>query len=49
MVKNLGHDNKNIYNIEHESAVDISKLLSSYQQDISKIPEDIKGYDPNWK
>lgn len=49
MLEELGHDNKNIYNIEHESAVDISKLLSSYQQDISKIPENIKGYDPNWK
>lgn len=49
MFEELGHDNKNIYNIEHESAVEISKLLSSYQQNISKIPENIRGYDPNWK
>lgn len=49
MLENLGYDTKNIYNIEHESAVEISKLLSSYQQDITTIPNDIKGYDANWK
>ena len=45
----LGHEEKNIYNIEHSAAIEISKLLSSYQQDISSIPTDILGYDPNWK
>jgi len=37
------------YNIGHDDAIEISKLLSSYQQDISTIPDDIKGYDSNWK
>lgn len=50
MIENhIGHAEKNIYNIEHEDAIGISKLLSSYQQDISSIPPDILGYDPNWK
>jgi hypothetical protein len=44
-----GHTDKNIYNIEHSVAVDIIKNLSSYQQNISNIPEDLKGYDINWK
>lgn len=49
MLESIGHKDKNIYNIEHEDAIKISKLLSSYQQDIGTIPEDIKGYDLNWK
>lgn len=49
MLENLGHKDKNVYNIEHEDAIVISKVLSSYQQDISSISDDIKGYDPNWK
>jgi len=49
MLENLGYDHKNIYNIEHTNAIEISKLLSSYQQDLTTIPETIKGYDANWK
>ena len=50
MIENhLGQPEKNIYNIAHGDAVNISKLLSSYQQDISSIPKEILGYDPNWK
>ena len=49
MLEKLGYESKNIYNIEHSNAIEISKLLSSYQQDISTIPEDIRGYDTNWK
>jgi len=49
MLEKLGYESKNIYNIEHANAIEISKLLSSYQQDISAITEDIKGYDTNWK
>jgi hypothetical protein len=44
-----GHTDKNIYNIEHSVAVDIIKNLSSYQQNVSNIPDDLKGYDINWK
>jgi hypothetical protein len=49
MIEKLGYDTKNIYNIEHENGVEISKMLSSYQQNVSNIPEDIRGYNNNWK
>lgn len=52
MVKLLakyGHADKNIYNIEHSVAVDVIKNLSSYQQDMNNISDDIRGYDTNWK
>ena len=49
MFEKLDYDCKNIYNIEHEAGVKISKLLTDYQRDIDKIPEDVKGYNPNWK
>jgi len=49
MLEKLGYESKNVYNIEHSNAVEISKLLSSYQQDLSSLSDDIKGYDPNWK
>jgi len=49
LVESLGYDYKNIYNIEHNQAIEISKLLSSYQQDMSKIQDILKGYNPNWK
>lgn len=49
MIDKLGYDSKNVYNIEHSNAIEISKLLSSYQQDPAGAPEDIRGYDNNWK
>lgn len=49
LLNNLAFSNENIYNIEHSQAIEVSKLLSSYQQNITFIPEDIKGYDSNWK
>jgi len=49
MLDQLGYESKNIYNIEYSTGVEISKLLSSYQQDLSSLPEDTKGYDANWK
>jgi hypothetical protein len=49
LLAKFGHIDKNIYNIEHSVAVDIIKNLSSYQQDIDSISEDIKGYNVNWK
>ena len=49
MIEKIGHDTKNIYNIEHSDAVNLIKTLSSYQQNISSISEDILGYDSNWK
>jgi hypothetical protein len=49
LIENLGYDCKNIYNIEHNQAIEISKILSSYQQDMSKIQDIFKGYNSNWK
>jgi hypothetical protein len=49
LLEKLGYDNKNIYNIEYSHGVEISKLLSSYQQDLTSLPDDIRGYDSNWK
>lgn len=44
----LAIEHKNIYNISHEDGVKTIKTLSEYQQSGS-IPDDIVGYDPNWK
>jgi len=49
MLESFGYTEKNVYNIEHSDAINIIKSLSSYQQDISTISENIKGYDANWK
>jgi hypothetical protein len=49
VLEDAGHNDKNVYNIEHSIAVDIIKKLSSYQQNIHNISDDIKGYDAGWK
>lgn len=49
LLSSNGHNDKNVYNIEHSVAVDIIKNLSSYQQDTKNIPSDLKGYNSNWK
>lgn len=49
MLEKLGYNTKNVYNIEHSDAVKIIKTLSSYQQDLSSITDDIVGYNANWK
>jgi hypothetical protein len=41
--------NDNIYALTHESAVDIIRMLSKYQQNISEISENIMGYSNEWK
>lgn len=42
-------DHENLYNLHHEDAVNIIRLLSRYQQAISDIPENILGYSSEWK
>lgn len=49
ILEDFGHVDKNVYNIEHSIAVDIIKKLSSYQQNMSSISDDIKGYNADWK
>jgi hypothetical protein len=39
----------NIYSVSHDDAVNIIRLLSKYQQNISEISEDIMGYSNDWK
>lgn len=39
----------NIYSLTHESAVDIIRLLSKYQQNIDTISQTISGYSNEWK
>lgn len=42
-------ESKNIYVLSHEDAVSIIRLLSSYQQNMSNIGENILGYQNEWK
>lgn len=52
VIKLLEHNNmdtSNIYNLAHESAVSIIRVLSGYQQNMSLIPENIVGYSNEWK
>jgi len=49
LLKQQSLDNKNIYDLAHQDAVDIIRLLSKYQQTVSDIAEDIIGYNNEWK
>lgn len=48
LLTKLAIEHKNIYNISYEDAVRTITELSGYQQN-NNIPEDILGYDLNWK
>jgi hypothetical protein len=48
LLEKLAIDHKNIYHISYDDAVKTISTLSSYQQS-NNIPEDIIGYDSNWK
>ena len=48
LLDKLAIDNKNVYNIPYYDAVKTITTLSSYQQN-NDIPEEVKGYDSNWK
>lgn len=39
----------NIYDISHDDAVNIIRLLSKHQQNMSEISENIIGYSNDWK
>jgi hypothetical protein len=49
MLVALSLDPTKINNISHENAVLIIRNLSGYQQSMSNIPDDIKGYEPSWR
>jgi hypothetical protein len=42
-------DNKDIYALSHDKAVDIIRLLSKYQANPSELPSDVLGYSNEWK
>jgi hypothetical protein len=48
LLNKLAIDSKNIYNISYDDAVKTITTLSGYQQN-NDVPQDILGYDPNWK
>jgi hypothetical protein len=43
------YESKNIYSLGHEDAVTLVRLLSKYQTNISDIPENMLGYNSEWK
>lgn len=49
LLEQNGWVNKNIYEMGHEDAVGIIRVLSKYQQNISDIPSGILGYSNEWK
>lgn len=42
-------ESKNIYTIEHSDAVKIIRQLSTFQQNVDSIPENILDYTAEWK
>ena len=48
LLDKLNLDN-NAKNLLHDDAVSIIRKLSEYQQNADDIPDDLKGYDENWK
>ena len=48
LLTKLAINHSNIYNISYDDAVKTITTLSSYQQS-NDIPQDVIGYDPNWK
>jgi hypothetical protein len=49
LIKSLDITEANIYNIVHEDAVKVIQQLTSYQQNMSNISQDLIGYDNKWK
>lgn len=49
LLKLNGLESVNIYSLDHEDAVKIIRLLSSYQQDMNSIPSETNGYNSEWK
>lgn len=49
LLKNNNLESVNIYTLSHEDAVRVIRLLSSYQQAVESIPENMLGYNNEWK
>jgi hypothetical protein len=48
LLDSLAINSANIYHISYDDAVKTITTLSGYQQN-NNIPQDLLGYDPNWK
>ena len=48
LLESLAIDHRNIYHISHDDAVNVVTSLSGYQQQ-NNIPDNLIGYDNNWK
>jgi hypothetical protein len=42
-------ESKNIYALSHDDAVTVIRLLSKHQQSINEIPDDLLGFNNEWK
>lgn len=42
-------ESKNIYSLNHDDAVTVIRLLSQYQQNVSQIPNELLGFNNDWK
>lgn len=51
LLKSLFEDKvkTNVWQYTHEEAVLITKKLTEYQVDMTKIPDEFRGYSPDWK
>lgn len=49
LLKTMSLDSGTIYSIDYDKAAEIAKTLTSYQQDMTNIPLEIKGYLSTWK
>ena len=49
ILESMSLDPAKIYNIDYDKAVELVQKLTSYQQDMTSIPEDFKGYNSSWK
>jgi hypothetical protein len=49
LIKTLAIHSDSIDNISHDGAVMMIKELSKHQQNLTDIPYDMIGYQPNWK
>lgn len=49
VLESMSIDSTKIYSIDYDKAVEIVQKLTSYQQDMTSISDNIKGYNSSWK
>ncbi len=49
LIDHLKFEVSDFRNLTHNDAVSIIRQLSSYQQDLDSIPEEVMGYTENWR